>query len=130
MSDRTLLRLAAVLHALTGVTTLIVTPLILVRAAADGAFPEIGGVRVMGGGPFEALGLRSMLALGWLFTAIGGLEAWTAVQLWRQRRVGGTLAAVLIPVGLPFWLGFALPLWPPVAAIRVVLARLGRRGLE
>lgn len=130
MTDRTLLRLSAALHAVMGVLTLVVTPPILLKAAADGEFPVIGGVRVLGGGAFELLGFRSMLALGWLFAAVGALEAAAAVQLWRTRRVGWTLAAGLVPVGLPFWIGFALPLWPPVAALRVVLAWLGRTGLR
>jgi len=130
VTDRSLLRLSAVLHALTGVLTLVVTPPILAKAAADGEFPVIGGVRVLGGGVFELLGFRSMLALGWLFIAVGALESAAAVQLWRMRRAGWTLTAGLIPLGLPFWIGFALPLWPPVAALRVVLAWLGRRGLR
>lgn len=130
VSDRTELRLSAALHALTGVATLLVTPPILVKAAVDGAFPIIGGVRVMGGGPFELLGFRAMLTLGWLFAAVGALETWAAVQLWRQRPAGGMLAAGLVAVGLPFWVGFALPLWPPVAAVRVILVWLGRRGLR
>jgi len=41
--------------------------------------------------------------------------------LWRQRRAGGVLALALLPLEFAFWIGFALPLGPPVGLARTVL---------
>jgi len=128
---RRALRASAVVHWVTGVGTAVVFPLTLVAMAREreiqtGPF----GIRSLAGGPFEQLGTDWMVGLGWAYVGLSVLEFLAGILLWQRRRSGAHLSVGLTPALFVFWVGFALPLPPLVAALRLTLLWVGRRALR
>ncbi len=112
---------AAILFLLTGVAELVSVPADVAFIARNRAHPLVPpGVHALAG-PFDGFGIDAVVALGWLFVAFGAAELAVAVLLWRSRRAGGVLAAVLFLPGLFFWIGFALPFWLFAGTVRIAL---------
>jgi hypothetical protein len=88
------------------------------------------GIRSLAGGPFEHLGIDWMVGLGWGYVGLSVLEVLAGILLWQRRRGGASLSVGLVPPALAFWVGFALPFPPLVAAIRLWLLWAGRRALR
>lgn len=88
------------------------------------------GIRALGGGPFERLGIDRMVELGWAYVGLSLLEIVAGVLLWRRRRTGAWLSVALLPSTAVFWVGFALPGPPLVTALRLWLLWLGRQALR
>jgi hypothetical protein len=84
----------------------------------------------LAGGPFEQLGIDWMVGLGWAYVGLSVLEVIAGILLWQGRRSGAWLSVGLIPPLTVFWVGFALPLPPLVAAVRLWLLWAGRRALR
>ena len=63
-----------------------------------------------------------------------GLLSWIEVLagwwLRRQRKEGGWLAIILLPVSMFFWIGFLLPIWILLGPIRIALVRKGWKTLR
>jgi hypothetical protein len=128
---RGVLRASAVVHGVTGVGTALVIPGVLVGMARErqiqtGPF----GIRSLAGGPFEQLGIDWMVELGWAYVGLSVLEVLAGILLWQRRRSGAWLSVGLTPPLIVFWVGFALPLPPLVAALRLWLLWAGRRALR
>jgi len=125
------LRAAAVVHWVAGVGTAVVIPSVLVAMAREREI-QIGplGIRSLAGGPFEQLGIDWMVGLGWGYVGLSVLEVLAGILLWQRRRGGASLSVGLVPPALVFWVGFALPFPPLVAAIRLWLLWAGRRALR
>jgi len=79
------------------------------------------GFPTYGEGPFEAVGLDTDLPLLTAFLGVCAAEVSVAVLLWRERPSAQRLAVTLLPVELLFWVGFALPLGPPLGLARVAV---------
>jgi len=47
-----------------------------------------------------------------------------------RQRAGAVLAPALLPVEFAFWIGFTLPVGPPVGLARTALVLLGWRSLR
>jgi hypothetical protein len=60
---------------------------------------------------------------------LGVAQAWAALLLWRGKRSGAVLQFALLPVEAAFWYGFALPIPPLLAMVRMVLTARAWRGL-
>jgi hypothetical protein len=124
------LRASAVVHWIAGVSTAVVFALELANLARE---REIGtgifGLPALSG-PFERLGVERMLELGWAYVGLSLLEVIAGILLWKRRRGGAWLSLALIPPSMVFWVGFALPGPPPVAALRLALLWAGRRTLR
>jgi hypothetical protein len=88
------------------------------------------GFRAFGGGFFERLGTEPFVWLLVAFFALCVGEALAGWLLWSGARSGGVLGLALLPVGAVFWLGFALPIPPIVAAVRTVLVIVGWNSLR
>ena len=56
-------------------------------------------------------------------------QGWAAWLLWSGKRSGALLEFGLLPVEAVFWYGFALPIPPLLAIVRVVLTALAWPGL-
>ncbi|HET7699751.1 MAG TPA: hypothetical protein VFM06_02660 [Candidatus Limnocylindria bacterium] len=111
-------RVAAILFALTGVPTTLVMPFFLVWIAVNDQLPMMGGVKGLSGGPFEPLGPRAMALLGIPFVATSVLELVAARWLWRRERRGRVLGlSLLIPTEV-FAIGYDLPIWHVLTALR------------
>ena len=79
------------------------------------------GFPTYGEGPFEAIGIQTTVLLLVAFLVVCGLEVVTGWLLWRGLRAGAVLAVALLPFEVAFWIGFALPLGPPLGLARAIL---------
>jgi hypothetical protein len=84
------------------------------------ALPTVGGIRLMGG-PFESLGLDTLIVAGIVFVFVSALKILAAYWLWNPRRDGAVLGLILLGLSTIFWYGFALPLGPLLGIAEVVL---------
>jgi hypothetical protein len=75
----------------------------------------------MAGGPFEGIGIRTTVPLLVAFLVFCALEVVTGGLLWHGLRAGARLVVALLPFELAFWIGFALPLGPPLGLGRAIL---------
>jgi hypothetical protein len=82
------------------------------------------GFPTYGGGPFERIGVMTSTALLFGFLAVCAAEVALAVMLWTHAPHAAALSYALLPFELAFWVGFALPLGPPLGAARTVLVLL------
>jgi hypothetical protein len=92
------------------------------------AFPMYGGPWYHSGQPE-----RFAAQLG-LFLVVMLAVSWGGWLLWRGLRAGAVVAVATIPVEALLWYGFALPIPPLLAVVRVVLViaawpRLRRRPI-
>jgi hypothetical protein len=79
------------------------------------------GFPTYGEGPFEAIGIQTTVLLLPAFLVVCGLEVVMGWLLWRGLRAGAVLAVALLPLEFAFWVGFALPLGPPLGLARAIL---------
>ena len=121
---------AAVLGALFGAVTAVTTPPVLLELQRTGELPISFGVRALGGGPFEALPVQTLMVLGWAFVGLNVLELLAARWLWQGRRRGAWLALVLTLAGAPLWIGFMLPYWLIAGPLRAFLLWRGWSSLR
>jgi len=82
------------------------------------------GFPTYGGGPFERAGLPTGVPLLVAYLAVCAAEVVLAALILTRSPAAPTLSWVLLPVELVFWVGFALPLGPPLGLARVVLLAL------
>ncbi len=88
------------------------------------------GFPAYGNGPFEHHGLPTTIPLvaGFLLVCIAEIVA--GGLLWNGHRAGAILAFALLPFGVVYWWGFALPFPPVFAVARTVLIVLAWRALN
>ena len=84
------------------------------------------GFPTYGDGPFERIGVTTTTALLVGFLAVCVADVAVAVMLWTDAPHAAALSYALLPFELAFWIGFALPLGPPLGITRTVLALLAR----
>ena len=82
------------------------------------------GFPTYGGGPFERFGLATSLPLLLGFAAVCATEVVLGVLLLLDVSAAPVLSHVLLPLELAFWIGFALPLGPPLGLARTILVLL------
>ena len=87
------------------------------------ALPTVGGIRLMGG-PFESLGLDTLIVAGIVFVFVSAFKILAAYWLWNSRSDGAVLGLILLGLSTIFWYGFALPLGPLLGIAEVVLLML------
>ena len=98
--------------------------------ASTGEVLTFMGYPTYGNGPFEKLGIKTSVPLLAAFLAVCGAEVVAGWLLWRRPRVGTRVSLALLPVEIPFWLGFALPYAPPLALARTAGALLAQGGAQ
>ena len=87
-------------------------------------FPEVWGIKLLGGGPFEKLGIETVILAGIIFTIISVLKLLSAYWLWNLRMDGAVLEFILLGLSAIFWYGFELPFAPPLGLAQIVLILL------
>jgi len=88
------------------------------------------GFRAYGGGWIERFSPETFAILLGLFVGVCAVEAFAGWLLWTGSRAGGILTLVLLPLETMFWSGFALPIPPIAAAMRLVLLAVGWSALR
>jgi hypothetical protein len=95
-----------------------------------GRLPALPIIGEANGGPFYFKVARStfakLLAISFLLAVA---QSWAARLLWAGKRSGALLQFALLPAEAAFWYGFALPIPPLLAIIRLVLTARAWRGL-
>ena len=84
----------------------------LVYAFRHRVLPTLGGIRLLGGGPFESLGLDALIVTGVVFVVVSALKIMAAYWLWNARLDGAIFGLILLGLSVIFWYGFALPIGP------------------
>lgn len=82
------------------------------------------GFPTYGKGPFERVGVETSTALLVGFLLVCVVEIALAVLLWTGAPYAAAVSWALLPLELIFWVGFALPLGPPLGIARTVLLLL------
>lgn len=93
------------------------------------ALPTVVGIRPMGG-PFESLGIDTLIVAGIVFVFLSALKVLAAYWLWHRRKDGAVLGLALIWPSTIFWYGFALPLGPLLGIAELVLLIVVWRTLD
>ena len=89
-------------------------------ALAYRQLPTLAGIRLLSG-PFEALGIDSMVIAGLLFVVVSLLKLLAAFWVWNLKGDGAILELILLGASALFWYGFALPFGPLVGIPQVIL---------
>lgn len=82
------------------------------------------GFPTYGKGPFERIGIPTSTPLLVGFVAVCLAEVVLGGMILADAPGAKVLALALLPVELAFWIGFALPLGPPLGIARTVLVLL------
>jgi hypothetical protein len=85
--------------------------------------PTIGRIRLLSG-PFEALGIESLIVAGLIYVVVSALKLLASYWIWHLRLDGAVLELILLGLSALFWYGFALPFGPVGGVIQVVLLAL------
>ena len=85
--------------------------------------PKMAGFTALSG-PFEALGLNSLVVAGIVFVAISLLKLLAAYWVWNLRMDGLVFELILLGISAVFWYGCALPLGPLFGLAQIVLMAL------
>lgn len=85
--------------------------------------PTLTGRKLLAG-PFERLGIDSLIVLGIVYVVLSGLKILAAYWLQSARMDGAVLELILLGLSAVFWYGFALPLGPILGIVQVVLMAL------
>jgi hypothetical protein len=93
------------------------------------------GFPMYGDGPFADHGIRTTIPLLVPFLLVCAAEMVLGWLLWHGRRPGVVLSWLLLPAELALWIGFDLPLGPPLglarsASILVARHKSGRGPYE
>ncbi|TAK12946.1 MAG: hypothetical protein EPO32_07010 [Anaerolineae bacterium] len=105
------------------ISTLGILP-ILQYAFTHKSLPTIAGIIKALSGPFEALGLNTLIVAGLVFVAASSLKFLAAYWLWNLRMDGAVLQLILLGVSSIFWYGFAVPYGPLLGIPQVILIAL------
>jgi hypothetical protein len=87
-----------------------------------GRLPVLPLIGEPNGGPFYVSQTHGVfVALLGVSLVLGIAQAWAGWLLWNGERSGALLQFALLPVEAALWYGFALPIPPILAVLRVVL---------
>ena len=125
-----MIRTAAVLCWVNAVGFGVFTIPAIARVWAGKDIPIVMGFPAYGRGPFEAHGIRSTVPLLAGFLVVCLVEGVAGWLLWHGHRSGAILALGILPAGVAYWWGFALPIPPLFAVVRTVLILAGWNELH
>ena len=90
-----------------------------------GRLPVLPFIGEPNGGPFYLrLSRAAFVVLLGLSLALGVAQAWAGWLLWDGQQLGAVVQFGLLPIEAVFWYGFALPIPPMLAIVRIVLVVL------
>ena len=82
------------------------------------------GFPTYGDGPFQRVGVPTSTGLLVAFWGVCLVEIAAGIMIWADAPGAKPLSLVLLPFEFAFWIGFALPLGPPLGIARTVLVLL------
>jgi hypothetical protein len=126
----TTITLAAILYCWFGLSFLVSSLLIVISTLRNGSLPVLFGIEMLAGPFSERFGRNAVLAATVPWGVVNALEVLAGYWLWKSRKQGGVLGLLLFPVGLIFWLGYALPIMVVIGPLRVLLLARGWKTLR
>ena len=121
---------ASILCLVFGLGTLIANVPVIAFMMQNRTFPVVLGIPLMGSSFAETLGMDFMIRASIIFQIVNALDGLAGYWLWRSEKRGGRLGLIMVAVGQPFWILFALPLFLLVGPIRVLALAAGWKGLR
>jgi hypothetical protein len=115
------LTLVAILYCWFGFAFMVSSLLIGLYVMRTRNLPVVFGIEMLAGPISERFGPDATLAAAVPWCVVNMLEMLAGAWLWQSRKRGGVLGLVLFPLGLVFWLGYALPIMAVVGPLRVLL---------
>jgi hypothetical protein len=122
--------LAAILYCWFGLSFLVSSQLIVISTLRNGQLPVVLGIEMLAGPLLQRYGRDAVLAATVPWGIVNVLEMLAGYWLWKSRKQGGVLALVLFPVGMIFWIGYALPIMVVIGPLRVLLVARGWKSLR
>ena len=112
---------ASTLYFYNGLAFLIASPLVVIYTLHNRKLPVILGIELLSGPFSQRLGPRAVIAASVPWTLVNVLEVVAGYWLWKSRKQGGKLGLMLFPVGMMFWIWYALPFPIVIGPLRVLL---------
>ena len=122
--------LAAILYCWFGLSFLVSSLLIVISTLRNGQLPVVLGIEMLAGPLLQRFGRDAVLAATVPWGVVNVLEMLAGYWLWRSRKHGGKLALALFPVGMVFWIGYALPIMVLIGPLRMMLVASGWKSLR
>jgi hypothetical protein len=122
--------LAAILYCWFGLAFLISSLLIVIYTLRNRELPVVFGIEMLAGPFSERVGLDAAIAATIPWAVVNVLEMLTGAWLWKSRKHGGKLGLMLLPAGMIFWIGYALPIMAVIGPLRVLLIVVGWKTLR
>ena len=126
------LKASAVLMCLVAAGFGALSPFVAAYLLRERTLPVLFGLpfQAYGGGFFERWSPEVFATLLGLFAALSALELFAGYLLWQGEPLGAVMAIALLPIEVVFWAGFALPIPPLVAVVRIALLAEGWSALR
>ncbi|MGV8910880.1 MAG: hypothetical protein ACOH1Y_18060 [Propionicimonas sp.] len=101
-----------------------------VHFAKYGEVWQFMGFPTYGDGPFERIGVPTSVPLLTGFVGVCAAELVLGSRLWASKPGAPRLSVGLLPLELPYWVGFALPFGPVLGVLRTaaIAASIRRRS--
>ena len=100
-------------------------PVLMWWVMVRGRLPILPVIGEPNGGPFSRrLSRPTFVVLLGLSLLLAVAQAWAGWLLWDGQRLGAVVQFGLLPIEAVFWYGFALPIPPIFAVVRIVLVVL------
>lgn len=118
-------RAAAVLLWIVALGWALPAPWLMWWVVVRGRLPVLPFIGEANGGPFYlSLPRGAFVVLLGVSFVLGMAQVWAGWPLWNGQRSGAVLQFAFLPVEAVLWYGFALPIPPVLAAVRIILVVL------
>lgn len=94
------------------------------------SFPVVFDIPLMGSSYAENLGMDFMITASLVFQVVSALDVLAGYWLWKSDRKGGWLGFILLPIGLPFWVLFQLPIFLVLGPLRAITLAIVWKSLR
>lgn len=94
------------------------------------SFPVVFGIPLMGSSYTERLGMDFMIAASIVFQVVSALDVLAGYWLRRTDKRGLKLGVALLPIGLPFWILFELPIFLVLGPLRAIALAIGWKSVR
>ena len=121
---------ASLLFLVFGLGFLLANVPIIAHMISRRSFPVVFGIPLMGSSYTERLGMDFMIAASVIFQVVSALDVLAGYWLWKSDKRGVRLGLALLPIGLPFWILFQLPIFLVLGPLRAIALAIGWKSLR
>ena len=121
---------ASLLFLVFGLGFLLANMPVIAHMISQRRFPVVFGIPLMGSSYTESLGMDFMIAASVVFQGVSALDVLAGYWLWKSDKRGVRLGLALLPIGLPFWILFQLPIFLVLGPLRAIALAIGWKSLR